>query len=43
MTEIGEKVVALLLKQIEAPTTPPQVVMLEPTLIVRESCRAITE
>ena len=39
--EIGQRVIDLLLKQINDPASAPEVVVLEPTLIERESCRAV--
>jgi LacI family transcriptional regulator len=42
MTEIGQHVVELLLKQIHDPASAPEVVVLEPSLIERESCRDVT-
>jgi LacI family transcriptional regulator, galactose operon repressor len=41
VSEIGQRVIDLLLKQINNPASAPEVVVLEPTLIERESCRAI--
>ena len=41
MIEIGQRVVDLLLKQIHDPAGAPEVVVLDPTLIERESCRAV--
>jgi LacI family transcriptional regulator len=41
ITEIGRKVIQLLIRHIQQPGIPPDVVVLEPTLIVRESSRAI--
>jgi len=41
IAEIGQTVMQLLLRQIHDPTSAPEVVMLEPTLIERESCRTV--
>jgi LacI family transcriptional regulator len=41
ITELGETALTLLLKKIENPNSTPEVVVLEPTLIERKSCRVI--
>jgi len=41
IAEIGQTVIQLLLRQIHDPASAPQVVMLQPTLIERESCRTV--
>lgn len=42
LAELGRQVVELLLRQINKPGSPPEVRRLAPTLIVRESCRALS-
>jgi LacI family transcriptional regulator len=39
--EVGQRVIQLLIMHIHEPTAPPEVVVLQPTLIIRESCRAM--
>lgn len=41
MVELGRQAVELLLRQISEPGSPPEVRKLEPTLIVRETCRRL--
>jgi len=42
IAEMGETIMQLLLRQIHNPAGIPEVVVLEPTLIERESCRDVT-
>jgi LacI family transcriptional regulator, galactose operon repressor len=41
IAEIGQTIIRLLLRQIHDPASAPEVVVLEPTLIERESCRTV--
>ena len=42
IAEIGSAIIQLLLRQIHDPASTPEVMVLQPTLIERESCRAMT-
>jgi LacI family transcriptional regulator len=42
IAEMGETMIQLLLRQIKDPSSAAEVVLLEPTLIERESCRGVT-
>jgi LacI family transcriptional regulator len=39
--KVGQRVIQLLIMHIQVPAAPPEVVVLQPTLIIRESCRAL--
>lgn len=41
LAELGRQLVELLLRQIHEPGSPPEVRKLAPTLVIRESCRAL--
>ena len=42
IAEMGRAIIQLLLRQIHDPASAPEMVVLQPTLIERESCRAVT-
>lgn len=42
IAEMGRAIIQLLLRQIHDPASTPEMVVLQPTLIERESCRAVT-